>query len=82
MAQREREKVKRQATRPAEAQAGIADAGPRPDVRLKAVERERDNLRSELAAAQARIVALEKIRDEAANRINWVIDSLQNSAPK
>lgn len=46
------------------------------------MERERDALRSELAAAQARIVDLDKARTQALNRMEWVIDSLQNVLDK
>ena len=46
--------------------------------RLEAVERERDQLRAKLAAAEAAISKLQQARDEAVNRIDWAIDSLHN----
>jgi len=46
-------------------------------VSLASVIAERDRLKIELAAAQARILELEKARQDAINRIDWVIDSLQ-----
>jgi predicted nucleic acid-binding Zn-ribbon protein len=42
------------------------------------LERERDALKSELAAAEARIAALERQRTELLNRIDWAIDSLHS----
>jgi hypothetical protein len=46
---------------------------PRPT----SLERERDELRTELEAARQRITALEAQRRQAIDRIDWVIDSLQ-----
>lgn len=40
--------------------------------------RERDRLKAELAAAHARIAELEAQRDQIANRIDWIIDSLSS----
>lgn len=45
---------------------------------LAAVQRERDALMAELAAAKARIAELEAVREQVVNRIAWVIDSLHN----
>jgi ribosomal 50S subunit-associated protein YjgA (DUF615 family) len=45
---------------------------------VEALERERDELKSQLAAARASIIKLEQARDEAVNRIDWAIDSLHN----
>jgi len=45
---------------------------------LEELERERLELRAKLAAAEARIAALESQRVDALNRIDWVIDSIQN----
>ena len=45
---------------------------------LEDLERERLELRAKLAAADARIAALESQRVDALNRIDWVIDSIQN----
>jgi|GEM_PF-3399572 len=43
-----------------------------------AILAERDALQAELAVAKARIAELEKLNEEAVNRIDWVIDSLQS----
>ena len=42
------------------------------------LQQQRDRLETELAAARARIVELEAARDQALDRIAWVIDSLHN----
>ena len=42
------------------------------------LERERDQLKAQLAEAQATIAKLEQARDEAVNRIDWAINSLHN----
>ena len=46
--------------------------------RLESLERERDQLRAKLVAAEAAISKLQQARDEAVNRIDWAIDSLHN----
>ena len=46
--------------------------------RAEALERERDQLRAKLVAAEAAISKLQQARDEAVNRIDWAIDSLHN----
>ena len=46
--------------------------------RLDALERERDQLKAKLVAAEAAISKLQQARDEAVNRIDWAIDSLHN----
>jgi predicted nucleic acid-binding Zn-ribbon protein len=46
------------------------------------LERERDALKVELAAAEARIAALQQQRTELLNRIDWAIDSLENLLEK
>ncbi|MFZ4807537.1 MAG: hypothetical protein ACOYLQ_09795 [Hyphomicrobiaceae bacterium] len=43
---------------------------------VTALEREREQLRKELAEAHARIAELEKARKDALDRIDWAIDSL------
>jgi hypothetical protein len=45
---------------------------------MEALERERDELKSQLDAARASIIRLEQARDEAVDRIDWAIDSLHN----
>ena len=49
-----------------------------PGGRVEALERERDQLRAKLVAAEAAISKLQQARDEAVNRIDWAIDSLHN----
>jgi chromosome segregation ATPase len=82
MAERAAPKVKRtaasrrtDAANPAPAPAGAPD---RYAQRVKALERERDRLKEQLAEAETRIARLEESRAEAVNRIDWVIDSLHN----
>jgi len=43
---------------------------------LETLKSERDELKRQLEAAQHRIAALEKQKEEAVNRIDWVIDVL------
>ncbi len=76
------ERVSRKSKRPAVApvQRGRSvRAEPKPNAgRLEAVERERDQLKAQLADAQALIGKLQQARDEAVIRIDWAIDSLHN----
>lgn len=79
MAQREPRKQK--SSRPASAKAAAsapADAVSRLETRALAAERERDALKAELETARGRIAELERSRDQVADRIDWVIDSLHN----
>jgi chromosome segregation ATPase len=48
--------------------------------RLAVLERERDQLKAELTAAEQRIKELEESRHEAVKRIDRVLDSLHNLA--
>ena len=73
MAQRPAEKVKRTAGRAKDARPA---APATPEERIKALERERDDLKGELDAARQRIAALEESRSVVASRIDWVIESL------
>jgi chromosome segregation ATPase len=82
MAQREKDKPKRSATRTAEPEIGISDAVQRLEAEAKSLARERDGLRAELEMARARIKALESTHADVANRIEWVIDSLHNLSDK
>jgi sugar-specific transcriptional regulator TrmB len=82
MAQREREKSKRAGSPPADSTAGLSDAVQRLEARARTLERERDGLKTELDAARVRIRQLEDARAQAVNRIDWVIDSLQNVIDK
>ena len=81
MAERAAPRVKRTA---ASRRADVANAAPAPAApdryaqRVKALERERDRLKTQLAEAETRIARLEESRAEAVNRIDWVIDSLHN----
>ena len=49
---------------------------------FEALERERDQLKEQLADAMAQIARLQEARDEAVNRIDWAIDSLHNVLEK
>ncbi|MFA5901574.1 MAG: hypothetical protein WC829_20935 [Hyphomicrobium sp.] len=79
MAERVTQKAKRKA-KPARKSARAAGAnGKRAGVgKVDVLERERDELKTQLADAVARISKLEVARDEAVNRIDWAIDSLHN----
>jgi len=46
--------------------------------RLAALERERDNLRSELEQTEERLRQLEKNHADVSDRIAWALDSLHN----
>ena len=46
------------------------------EARVNELKRERDTFEAELAAAKAKIAALEAARTDAINRIDWVLDSL------
>jgi len=50
--------------------------------KVEALERERDQLKEQLADAMAQITRLQEARDEAVNRIDWAIDSLHNVLEK
>jgi uncharacterized coiled-coil DUF342 family protein len=56
---------------PLTAGGGIAEV-------IAQLEQERDALKGELKAVEARIAALEQQRTELLNRIDWAIDSLHN----
>jgi chromosome segregation ATPase len=74
-------KVKRTAASRRTDTSNVAPTPGAPDrhaQRVKALERERDRLKTQLAEAEARIARLEESRAEAVNRIDWVIDSLHN----
>lgn len=78
MAQREANKPRRTPGRAAagnnHSETGVAVL----EERATALERERDQLKAELAAARAEIARLEGQRKDVANRIDWLIDSLHN----
>ncbi|MGE0023310.1 MAG: DUF4164 family protein [Hyphomicrobium sp.] len=80
MVQRTKAQAKRPAGRPSKepppAPGGATSPAPGVEARLKAVEQERDTLKSELDAARQRIAALEESRSLVASRIDWVIESL------
>ena len=74
MSQRDRQKAGR-----AEARAGTRTTEPDTEANaLEILERERNQLKSALALAEARVAALERERSDILNRIDWVIDSLHN----
>jgi hypothetical protein len=68
------QKGKAKARRPAvtKAVAGVAASDPGRPAKDNAL------LREQLAAAELRIAVLERQRDEALNRIEWVIDSINS----
>lgn len=80
MAQRVSQKGKRQALPPRQRTGRATPGDPRRngEARLEAAESERDQLKAQLAEAQAMIAKLEQARDEAVSRIDWTIDSLHN----
>ena len=79
MSERATRKGKRQAAPPRPASGRAAAESKRgAGGRLEAIERERDQLKAQLADAQALIAKLQQARDEAVNRIDWAIDSLHN----
>ncbi len=82
MAERQPQKARKQpaklaANRP-QAAAPKMPASPDLSARIKALEDERDQLARELEVAKLRVAALEQAREQALNRIDWVIDSLHN----
>lgn len=80
MAQRgSKKKTKGSGAAKAPAPAGLSEAVQRLEARLRAAERERDGLKSELDAARTKISTLEERHTQVANRINWVIDSLRTA---
>jgi hypothetical protein len=86
MAQRASQKSKRQAPPPRQRAGRVAPVETkRADTklngqvaRLELAEHERDQLKVQLAEAQATIAKLQQARDEAVSRIDWAIDSLHN----
>lgn len=78
MAPREPQKARRSAPRKKNAPAQLASAVERLESRLSTLQSERDTLKADLKAALARIGELEAAQTDAANRIDWVIDSLHN----
>lgn len=70
---KQKAKPARQSARKATASSKRAGGG-----KVDTLERERDDLKAQLADAVARISKLEEARDEAVNRIDWAIDSLHN----
>jgi len=78
MAQRKAKKAKRPAKRQSRTKKSPTEAKLKLEARIKSLEKERDRLKAHLEVAGARITSLEQGRDEAVNRIDWVIDSLHN----
>ena len=58
--------------------AQLAASVERLEGKLKALQDERDKLKSDLKVALTRIGELEATQTDAVNRIDWVIDSLHN----
>lgn len=81
MTQRDRQKKGRTAAARASSRASRPEAdatAKSPANAIAQLERERNELRALLAAAEARIKQLESQRLEVLNRIDWVIDSIHN----
>lgn len=72
-------KPRRAEVRPNES---LSAGGAAPAEVVAQLERERDSLKVELAAAAARITALEQQRTEILNRLDWAIDSLHSLLEK
>ena len=53
-------------------------AGRALELQLKTIERERDEIKAALAAAETRIRDLESRQSEVANRIAWTLDNLHS----
>ncbi len=58
--------------------AKLTNAVEKLEAKFKVLQKERDALKKELAAANERIGQLEAQHTDAVNRIDWVIDSLHN----
>ncbi len=56
----------------------LVEAVERLEAETRSLQDERDKLRAQLAAANARIAELEGLHTKAVDRIDWVIDSLHN----
>jgi hypothetical protein len=79
MAERVTQKVKRKAGPVRQVgRAAPVEAKRSNGERITALEKERDQLKAQLASAQAHIIRLEQARDEAVSRIDWALDSLHN----
>lgn len=78
MAPREPQKARRAAPKKKTATNQLASAVERLESKISVLQAERDTLKSDLKAAMARIGELEAAQTDAANRIDWVIDSLHN----
>lgn len=76
MAQRERTKAKRTTARPEESSSGTGDTVQRLEARARALELERDSLKTELEAAKARMKTLETARDQVVSKIDGMLNSL------
>jgi chromosome segregation ATPase len=82
VAQREKSKAKRVKIDALDTARGIASVAKPVAASGDDLLREIEHLKSELANANAKIKALEEQRDQAANRIDWAIDSLHNLLEK
>ena len=78
MAPREPQKAKRPAPKKKAGPAQLAASVERLEGKLKALQDERDKLKSDLKVALTRVGELEATQTDAVNRIDWVIDSLHN----
>ncbi len=79
MAERVAQKSKRRAVPQRQAARAAPAEGKRPaGGQVVALEKERDQLKAQLSAAQTQITKLEQARDEAVERIDWALDSLHS----
>jgi len=78
MAPPEPQKAKRSAPKKKAGPPQLAASVERLEGKLKALQDERDKLKSDLKVALTRIGELEATQTDAVNRIDWVIDSLHN----
>jgi uncharacterized coiled-coil DUF342 family protein len=78
MVQRKQQKTRVAAAAAASDRPARRTPSRRPADTIETLREERDALRQQLDMATARIAALEAQRDNALNRIDWVIDSLNS----
>jgi hypothetical protein len=82
MAKKQQQATKRAAPAKARKPAKPRTALEQIERDIQALKAERDDLRTELAAAKQRISELEAVNEAAVNRIDWVLDSLHSLLEK
>lgn len=78
MATRETQNAKRAKPRKTAQKSDLSSAMERLESKISVLSAERDKLNADLKAARERIAELEAAHQDAANRIDWVIDSLHS----